>query len=159
MCYNISKVLQKNSWIQIWILRKTAGPNFWRCHCSFCLRNSHGHQWCGAHATNKNWSYDYKQYYGWNTCRSSMSFLVKYKNYGKNNLTAAISVRNTPYAYIIFNTDFLHKVFINYCSDVYRPLFLTIFRDCVSLSCIYVNEFGRSCTYMIKIIIKLKLTN
>jgi hypothetical protein len=50
MRYNISKVPQKNAWVQIWILRKTAGPNFWRCHCSFCLRNSHGHQWCGAHS-------------------------------------------------------------------------------------------------------------
>ena len=139
-CYNnISKGLQKNSWVQIWILCKIAGPNFFRYYSSFCLRNSHGHQWCGAHATHKNWSCDYKQYYGWNTCRSSLSFLVKYKNYGKNNLTAAISVRYTPYAYIIFNTDLLHNVFINYCSDIYWPRFLTIFRDRVSLSSTYVN--------------------
>ena len=41
--------------------------------------------------------------------------------------------------YITFNTNLLHVVFINYCSDMFRPKFLAIFRELASLSSLDVN--------------------
>ena len=31
--------------------------------------------------------------------------------------------------YIIFNTNLLHNIFINYCSDMFWPQFFAIFRE------------------------------
>ena len=45
---------------------------------------------------------------------------------------------------------------INYCSDMFRPQFLAIFRELGILLSLYVNLLGRNYTYLINTTTKIR---
>jgi len=56
-------------------------------------------------------------------------------------------VKHLNFLYIILNTKLLQCFFlllIKYCCDMFRPQFLGIFIELISLCSLYVNLFGRN---------------
>jgi hypothetical protein len=56
------------------------------------------------------------------------------------------SIAHLPYNHTTytFNANLLHKILlINYCPDMFRPQFLSIFRELIRFCKLYVNTFCR----------------